>query len=145
MRRLAGAASTGAGDARIASNATRLAANDARSIAYAADVGDPDGTVLLAEDVPPAKLVHIPNGVPLDRIREGATSGLTRADIGVSEDAKVVIHVARFYPMKRQAWTLEAVRRRLRGESAQDSGLSAGEWRELVTLIPELAQDSGHE
>jgi thymidylate synthase (FAD) len=40
---------------------------------------------------------------------------------------------------------LEAVRRRLRGESAQDSGLSAGEWRELVTLIPELAQDSGHE
>jgi thymidylate synthase (FAD) len=40
---------------------------------------------------------------------------------------------------------LEAVRRRLRGESARDSGLSAGEWRELVTLIPELAQDSGHE
>jgi hypothetical protein len=37
------------------------------------------------------------------------------------------------------------VRRRLRGESARDSGLSAGEWRELVTLIPELAQDSGHE
>ena len=40
---------------------------------------------------------------------------------------------------------LEAVRRRLRGESARDSGLSAGEWRELVTLIPELAQDSGRE
>jgi thymidylate synthase (FAD) len=40
---------------------------------------------------------------------------------------------------------LEAVRRRLRGESGRDAGLSAGEWRELVTLIPELALDSGHE
>jgi glycosyltransferase involved in cell wall biosynthesis len=67
--------------------------------------------VLLAEDVPPAKLVHIPNGVPLGHIREVAASGLERADIGVPEDAKVVVHVARFYPMKRQFWTLEAVRR----------------------------------
>jgi len=53
--------------------------------------------VLLAEDVPPAKLVHIPNGVPLDHIRAVAASGLTRADIGVPDDAKVVMHVARFY------------------------------------------------
>ena len=67
--------------------------------------------VLLAEDVPPSKLVHIPNGVPLDHIREVARSGLTRSDIGVPEDAKVVVHVARFYSMKRQWWTLEAVRR----------------------------------
>ena len=67
--------------------------------------------VLLAEDVPPAKLVLIPNGVPLDHIREVAASGLTRADIGLPEDAKVVMHVARFYSMKRQWWTLEAVRR----------------------------------
>jgi glycosyltransferase involved in cell wall biosynthesis len=67
--------------------------------------------VLLAEDVPPAKLVHIPNGVPLDHIRAVSGSGLTRAEIGVPDDAKVVMHVARFYPMKRQWWTLEAVRR----------------------------------
>ena len=40
---------------------------------------------------------------------------------------------------------LEAVRRRLRGENAQGTGLSAGEWRELVALIPELAQDSGRD
>jgi glycosyltransferase involved in cell wall biosynthesis len=74
-------------------------------------VAEQQARVLLDEDVPPAKLVHIPNGVPLDHIREVAASGLTRSDIGVPEDAKVVAHVARFYAMKRQAWTLEAVRR----------------------------------
>lgn len=74
-------------------------------------VAEQQRDVLLAEDVPPAKLVLIPNGVPLDHIREVAASGLTRADVGLPEDAKVVMHVARFYSMKRQWWTLEAVRR----------------------------------
>jgi glycosyltransferase involved in cell wall biosynthesis len=74
-------------------------------------VAEQQADVLLAEDVPPAKLVHIPNGVPLDHIRDVAASGLTRADIGLPGDAKVVMHVARFYPVKRQAWTLEVVRR----------------------------------
>jgi thymidylate synthase (FAD) len=39
------------------------------------------------------------------------------------------------------ARSLEAVRRRLRGErvTREDVGLSAGEWSELVRLVPELA------
>jgi glycosyltransferase involved in cell wall biosynthesis len=73
-------------------------------------VAEQQAAVLLAEDVPREKLVLIPNGVPLDHLRAVAASGLTRADIGVPEDAKVVMHVARFYSMKRQHWTLEAVR-----------------------------------
>ena len=40
---------------------------------------------------------------------------------------------------------LEAVRRRLRGESAQGAGLTAGEWRELTSFIPELADDPGRD
>src|SRR3954452_25504130 len=43
------------------------------------------------------------------------------------------------------ARSLEAVRRRLRGErvTRQDVGLSAGEWSELVRLVPELADGPG--
>lgn len=86
--------------------------------------------VLLAEKVPPAKLVQIPNGVPLDHIREVAASGLTRAAIGVPQDALVVMHVARFYPMKRQWWTLEAVRR-LRTELGDVHAVFVGKGPEL--------------
>jgi thymidylate synthase (FAD) len=41
------------------------------------------------------------------------------------------------------ATALDVIRRRLRGEpvSQQSSGLSAGEWRELESLLPELAGD----
>jgi thymidylate synthase (FAD) len=43
------------------------------------------------------------------------------------------------------ARSLEAVRRRLRGErvTREDVGLSAREWRELVRLVPELADGPG--
>jgi glycosyltransferase involved in cell wall biosynthesis len=93
-------------------------------------VAEQQARVLLDEDVPPAKLVHIPNGVPLDHIREVAASGLTRSDLGLPEDAKVVAHVARFYSMKRQAWTLEAVRR-LRDELGDVRAVFVGKGPDL--------------
>lgn len=107
-------------------------------------VAEGQAEVLLAEDVPPAKLVHIPNGVPLDHIREvAATSGLTRADIGVPEDAKVVVHVARFYAMKRQAWTLEAVRR-LREDLGDVHAVFVGKGPDL-DVFRDRVRDTGAE
>ncbi len=96
--------------------------------------------VLLAEDVPPAKLVHIPNGVPLDHIRRvAAGAGVTRADIGVPEDAKIVMHVARFYAMKRQGWTLEAVRR-LREELGDVHAVFVGKGPDLEAFRELIAE-----
>jgi glycosyltransferase involved in cell wall biosynthesis len=106
-------------------------------------VAEQQAEVLLAEDVPPAKLVHIPNGVPLDHIREVAASGLTRADIGVPDDAKVVMHVARFYPVKRQAWTLEVVRR-LREELGDVHAVFVGKGPELEAFRARV-RDTGAE
>jgi glycosyltransferase involved in cell wall biosynthesis len=104
-------------------------------------VAEQQAEVLLAEDVPPAKLVHIPNGVPLEHIRSVAASGLTRADIGVPEDAMVVMHVARFYAMKRQWWTLEAVRR-LREELGDVHAVFVGKGPDLEAFRARV-QESG--
>jgi glycosyltransferase involved in cell wall biosynthesis len=104
-------------------------------------VAEQQAELLLAEDVPPAKLVHIPNGVPLDDIRGAAAAGLTRADIGVPEHAKIVMHVARFYSMKRQAWTLEAVRR-LRAEIGDVHAVFVGKGPDLE-VFQERVRQSG--
>ena len=107
-------------------------------------VAEQQAQVLLAEDVPPAKLVHIPNGVPLDHIRAVAASGLTRAAIGVPEDAKVVMHVARFYSMKRQAWTLEAVRR-LRSELGEVHAVFVGKGPDLEAFRDKVRMSGAQE
>jgi glycosyltransferase involved in cell wall biosynthesis len=107
-------------------------------------VAEQQAQVLLAEDVPPAKLVCIPNGVPLDHIRVVAESGLTRADIGVPEDAKVVMHVARFYSMKRQAWTLEAVRR-LRSELGDVHAVFVGKGPDLEAFQDKVRKSGAQE
>jgi glycosyltransferase involved in cell wall biosynthesis len=103
-------------------------------------VAEQQRDVLLAEDVPAAKLVLIPNGVPLDHIRDVAASGLTRADIGVPQDAKVVMHVARFYSMKRQWWTLEAVRR-LRAELGDVRAVFVGIGPDLEAFREKVQRD----
>jgi glycosyltransferase involved in cell wall biosynthesis len=107
-------------------------------------VAEQQAQVLLAEDVPPAKLVCIPNGVPLDHIRAVANSGLTRAEIGVPEDAKVVMHVARFYSMKRQAWTLEAVRR-LRSELGDVHAVFVGKGPDLEAFEDRVRKSGAQE
>lgn len=64
---------------------------------------------LVRDGVRRRKITVIPNGVPLDAIRRAAVEGVSRADLGIAEDAKVVIQVGRFIPQKRQDWTYETI------------------------------------
>jgi glycosyltransferase involved in cell wall biosynthesis len=70
--------------------------------------------LLESEGVRGTPIVHIPNAVPVDELRERAAQGPDRASLGIPEGAPVVVQVARFHPQKRQAVTLRAVER-LRG------------------------------
>jgi glycosyltransferase involved in cell wall biosynthesis len=65
------------------------------------------GEALLArEGVPRDRLVHIPNGVPIEELRARARGGPTRADLGIPDDALVIMHVAKFRPEKNHLQTL---------------------------------------
>jgi glycosyltransferase involved in cell wall biosynthesis len=66
--------------------------------------------VLQAEGVRADKVVTIPNGVPVDRLQASAAAGPTRADLGIPDDAHLVVHVARFEVQKRQALTYDTVK-----------------------------------
>jgi glycosyltransferase involved in cell wall biosynthesis len=65
--------------------------------------------VLIGEGVAPEKIVLIPNGIPTQEILVDADSGLTRADLGIPEDAKVAVHVAAFRAEKNQMGALEGL------------------------------------
>jgi len=67
--------------------------------------------LLRAEGVRPESIVHIPNAVPLRELRTAAHTGATREQLGIPQDAKVVLHAARLFPYKGQRDTLAAVRR----------------------------------
>lgn len=66
--------------------------------------------LLASENVDPERVVVIPNGVSLDRVIAAAETPLNRASLGIPDDAKVVIQIARWGEMKRQHLTYEAVR-----------------------------------
>ncbi|HEX2096855.1 MAG TPA: glycosyltransferase [Solirubrobacterales bacterium] len=65
--------------------------------------------VLTREGVAPEKIVHIPNGIPLERLRQAAAAGLDRAAFGLRDDAFVAMQVAVFREEKNQLGALEAV------------------------------------
>ena len=65
---------------------------------------------LRREGVAKHKIAVIPNGVELEGIRAAAGKGLTREELGIPEEAKVVVQVGRFIVQKRQEWSYEAVR-----------------------------------
>jgi glycosyltransferase involved in cell wall biosynthesis len=67
--------------------------------------------LLKREGVAESKLVHIPNGVPLEDIRRQAQATLSRSDLGIPKDAKLLMHVGVFRVEKNQAASLEIVRR----------------------------------
>jgi glycosyltransferase involved in cell wall biosynthesis len=67
--------------------------------------------LLESEGVRRDSIVHIPNAVPLEELRRRAEEGPGRAELGIPEDAKVVLHAARFTPPKGQPATLRAVAR----------------------------------
>lgn len=67
--------------------------------------------LLEGEGVDGAKIVHIPNAVPIEGLRKRAAEGPSRAELGIPEDARVVVEVARFWSQKRQMTALRAVSR----------------------------------
>lgn len=67
--------------------------------------------VLQKEGVDAGKIVHIPNGLPLEEIVAAAEDGPTRGDLGIAEDAPVIVQVGVFRQEKNQLGALEAVAR----------------------------------
>jgi glycosyltransferase involved in cell wall biosynthesis len=65
--------------------------------------------VLRDEGVPEERIRYIPNGVPVASIRERARHGVDRAELGLSADAPLLMHIAKFRPEKNQAATLDIV------------------------------------
>ncbi len=64
---------------------------------------------LESEGVRGESIVHIPNAVPVEALRGASLGGPTRSDLGIADDARVVIQVARFVPQKGQMSTLRAI------------------------------------
>lgn len=98
--------------------------------------------LLEAEGVSPERIVYIPNGVPTAELREAAKPPPGRADLGIPEDARVIIHVAQFRPEKNQAATYEAVAR-LRGELGDVHAVFVGVGRAIKVPLEERAAADG--
>jgi glycosyltransferase involved in cell wall biosynthesis len=58
--------------------------------------------VLIGEGVKPEKIIHIPNGIPVEETVSTANGGVTRRDLDLPEDAPVAIQVGVFRPEKNQ-------------------------------------------
>ena len=95
---------------------------------------------LKKEGVRASKIHHIPNGLPLEPVREAARDGVTRTTLGIPDSAKVLIHIGRFIPQKRQDWTYEAVRQ-LRPELGDIHVIFAGKGRTLEALQQQALAD----
>jgi glycosyltransferase involved in cell wall biosynthesis len=95
--------------------------------------------LLTSEGVPRDRLVHIPNGIPVESIRAAAASGLTRADLGLPDGARVLIHVANFRPEKNQAQTLATVAA-LRQQGADVRAVFVGGGAEEESVRRQAAQ-----
>lgn len=72
-------------------------------------VGSWQRELLEDEGVAGSSIVHVPNAVPIDELREQAEAGPTRDFLGIPQDSAVVIEVARFAPQKGQALLLRVV------------------------------------
>ncbi|HEY5816239.1 MAG TPA: glycosyltransferase family 4 protein [Solirubrobacterales bacterium] len=66
---------------------------------------------LEAEGVRPGSIVLIPNGVPVEELRDRAADHCGRELLGIPPEATMMVHVARFTPLKRQDMTLRVVAR----------------------------------
>lgn len=105
--------------------------------------------VLLGEGVSAEKIVHIPNGIPVEEMRRAAADGPTRQALGLPEGAPVAVQVGLFRPEKNQLGALDAfqlVRERVPdaqlvfvGEGpkqaeaeARAAAIGAGEWAHFL-------------
>jgi glycosyltransferase involved in cell wall biosynthesis len=66
--------------------------------------------VLIGEGVSAEKLVHIPNGIPIEETVRKAASGPSRADLGLPEGKPLAIQVGTFRVEKNQIGAVEAFR-----------------------------------
>jgi glycosyltransferase involved in cell wall biosynthesis len=82
--------------------------------------------LLEAEGVRSEAIVRIPNAVPVEELRRSAARGPGRAELGIPEDALVVIEVARLAPQKGQGAVLRAFAA-LRGKLGDVRVLFVGE------------------
>lgn len=99
--------------------------------------------VLLSEGVQPEKLVHIPNGIPVDEIAASAAGGVTRAELGLPEDAPVLIQVGVFRPEKNQLGAVDIFARiRARVPDARLVFVGDGETR---AAVERRAEETGAE
>jgi glycosyltransferase involved in cell wall biosynthesis len=98
--------------------------------------------VLRSEGVADAKLVLIPNGVPVAELRraaqdrEAADGG--RAGLGIPEDAFVIVHIARLTALKNQRQTL-ATARELRADGLDVHVLLLGDGEDRAALEADAA------
>jgi glycosyltransferase involved in cell wall biosynthesis len=81
----------------------------ARATAATVICAESQRSLLSSEGVPPGSMTLIPNGVPVSDLRRRAGAGPTRAALGIPPEAKVLVHVARFTPQKRQHLALDVV------------------------------------
>lgn len=95
--------------------------------------------LLEAEGVKGAGIVHVPNAVPIEELRRRAGEGASRADLGLPEDALVIVQVARFKSQKRQLATLRAVAR-LRERLGDVHAVFLGEGTEEAMVREEAAK-----
>lgn len=91
-----------------------------------------------------SKIHLIPNGIALESIRDAARYGVTRETLGIPEDAKVMIHIGRFIPQKRQDWTYEAAAQLREAGVGDIHVIFAGEGPNVEALKRRAQKDSAH-
>jgi glycosyltransferase involved in cell wall biosynthesis len=102
--------------------------------------------MLISEGVDPAKIVYIPNGVPVEEETAAAGNGLTKAELGLPELGPLLLLLGRFNPEKNQRGALEIVRRvRERVRDAQLVFAGDGPLRgEVEARAAEIGADWAH-
>lgn len=86
--------------------------------------------VLTGEGVDPDKIVHIPNGVPVDELARAAEQGPSRNELGLPEGVPLAIQVGVFRAEKNQRGALDAFRE-VRGQVADARLAFVGDGKKL--------------
>jgi glycosyltransferase involved in cell wall biosynthesis len=89
-------------------------------------VGEWQRRLVEAEGVRPDSIVHIPNAVPVTELRAEADDGFGRAELGIPDDALVIVEVARFATQKGQGLALSTAAK-LRQELGDVRAVFVGE------------------
>lgn len=69
--------------------------------------------LLASEGVDPEKIVHIPNGIPVEEVVAAVAGGPSKADLGLPEGVPIAMQVGVFRPEKNQLGAVESFPRLL--------------------------------